>query len=218
MPNLFDILNYTGEFAEEGSDKVQEAKIQPRVNTSVPKISDDAEVNAQAMAKMIEISQALAKRFGYEAEAVLKDMFKDLQLINGEQVLAVLDPSNPIDQLTAQMYDDYKTIDALMSFFGLNAKNIMLQKLLQADPEECCDQFQAFLQQNGDRQLPSFARPQRLGRSNHLLEDVDEEFFEIPSGFWTWMLSESLLNEAAQDYDPQEGWTEEDKAFHQSLD
>lgn len=203
MANLFDILNFTGEFAASDPE-ITEANITPRSQARALALSDDARENAQAMLKLIKIAKALGDRFGYDPKLVLEDMFRDIRLINGEEVLSVLDPNNPIDALTSSMYRDYKVVETIADFFGINFKNVMLQKVLEADPEECCDQFQEFL--DAGHQIEWNGNAPQLGMRE-----------AKSSGFWTWMLRE-CLNEAYIEYDPKDGWTEEDVALHKSID
>lgn len=142
--------------------------MQPVGSSSVPTISNDPDVNARAMSKLIEIAQALGERFGYDPRLVLEDMFRDLRLINGEEVLAVLDPNNPIDELTSQMYSDYRTAESIAQFLGINLKNAMLRNILETSPEECCDKFQQFIDAGhqipfaGNQQIGYHAQPRRL--------------------------------------------------------
>ena len=195
------------------TEDVSEAVPATTTRPQVPADSDEA----KAMIKLVEIAKALADRFGFDPKLVLQDMFNDLRLINGESVLAVLDPNNPIDQLTAEMYNDYKVFETVAEFFGENARNIMLKRVLESDPEECCNQFQKFI--DSGHRIP-FNGQGMIGRQNddHLLEDVDDDFFNSTSGFWTWMVQECFLNEALEDYDPKEGWTDDDIMLHKSTD
>lgn len=177
---------------------------------NVPARTEDYSVQIEALRKMIDIANAIAERFGYDPELVFNDMIRDLRLVSGEPITALLNPNNPIDQLTAQQYNAVKT------FFGDNAKNVMLKRLLACDPQECCDQFQQFI--DAGHQIP-FNNPRQLtAQTESILEDVDDEFFDQSSGFWTWTVQECFLNEKYEDYDPKQGWTEDDIELHKSID
>ena len=65
------------------------------------------EETRRILEKLGRIAHAVAEKLGWDEGLVMRDMVKDLALINDPSLIAQLDPNNPVDQMTDQIMRMY---------------------------------------------------------------------------------------------------------------
>ena len=65
------------------------------------------EETRRILEKLGRIAHAVAEKLGWDEGLVMRDMVKDLALINDPSLIAELDPNNPVDQMTDQIMRMY---------------------------------------------------------------------------------------------------------------
>ena len=101
------------------------------------------DLNQKIINKIFSLSKALSDALGLDQREVMEDIFRDLRLANGEEIINLIKSDSPIDVLSRELAKTAKE-DGMDSNKALNF-------LLTIDEKDFVETFRQMMQRNGGR-------------------------------------------------------------------
>jgi hypothetical protein len=161
------LMNSTG-FEEEIKESPAPMVAKPQMGLQ----ATGHDLNQKIINKIFSLSKAISDEFGLDQRAVMEDIFKDLRIAGGEEILDVIKGDTPIEQITKEMAQAAKGM-------GLDS-NLALNALLQINEKDYVEAFRQYISRN-QRQLPNFGGAGRIAQRQRpagTLPDMPESIME----------------------------------------